>query len=82
MLNKKTKEDYNTLIKQIFPFIKTNKELIVLTQVISALAINQQLDPNQLTKENADLIKKIQASILNTPEKLQEALAISKKLQA
>lgn len=82
MLKNSQKEKYSNLIKEIFPFIQSNDELIVFTQVISALALDGKIDEKKLSAQDADLIKKIHESILNSPQKLREALIIARKLNS
>ena len=80
--DKQNKEIYLNVLKSIFPHIKSEKELIIFSEVITALKLNGQLNESKLTKQDLELIQKIKESILNSPEKMNEAIAISKKLLA
>ena len=82
MIQEKKTQKYSHLIKEIFPFIETQEELLVFTQVVSALLIDGKIDEKKLSLENADLIKKIQESILNSPQKRKEAQIIARKLNS
>lgn len=82
MIQEKKTQKYSQLIKEIFPFIETQEELLVFTQVVSALLIDGKIDEKKLSLENADLIKKIQESILNSPQKRKEAQIIARKLNS
>ena len=79
---KQNKGIYVEVLKSLFPHIKSEKELIIFSEVITALKVNGQLNETSLTKEDIELIHKIKESILSSPEKMNDAIAISKKLLA
>ena len=75
----KTSQHYKAVLKKLMPYLKTDDELTVFSEVALALKLDGMLsDP--INDDDVDLILKIKESILKDPEKFEEALAVSQKL--
>lgn len=77
--DKKRNKTYKDILKKLMPHLKTDEELVVFSEVALALKLDGFLDKH-VSDTDVDLILKIKESILNNPEKFEEALSVSHKL--
>lgn len=71
--------EFQNLLKDVLPQLNNNVEKIIMTQVMLTLKLEGIID-NNITPEQSKMIQIIKESILNSPEKKQQALQFSQNL--
>jgi hypothetical protein len=72
-------EKFNSVLKNVLPYLGSSEGKIVLAEVLIALKI-EGIIGNQLSVRDTKMVKAIKESIMVLPERKQEAIQYAKKL--